>query len=87
MSSNCNGVSCFPQIVEKNLEFTSEVWVTHFSVSSSTFMTAFWLPLFMLAKPSQTILTIDRSLPRFESHTEGKITKTVKNNKNFDGFC
>ena len=47
----------------------------HFSVSSSTFLTAFWLPLFVSAEPSRTILSIDRSEPRFESHTGGKITK------------
>ena len=59
----------------------------HFSVSSSTFLTAFWLPLFVSAEPSRTILSIDRSEPRFESHTGGKITKTLKNDENFDGFC
>ena len=53
----------------------------HFSVSSSTFLTAFWLPLFVSAEPSQTILSIDRSEPRFESHTGGKITKIKKNNE------
>ena len=51
------------------------------------FLTAFWLPLFVSAEPSPTILSIDRSVPRFESHTEGKITKTLKNDENFDGFC
>ena len=40
----------------------------------------------MSAKPSQTILLIDRSEPRFESQTGGKIKKTLKNNENFD-FC
>ena len=59
----------------------------HFSVSSSTFLTAFWLPLFVSAEPSRTILSIDRSEPRFESHTGGKITKTLKIVGNFDGFC
>ena len=51
----------------------------HFSVCSSTFLTAFWLPLFVLAEPNHTILSTDRSEPRFESHTGGKITKTLKN--------
>ena len=55
-------------------------------VSSSTFLTEFWLPLFVSAEPSQTILSIDRSEPRFESHTGGKITKTLKNDEHFDGF-
>ena len=50
----------------------------HFSVSSSNFMTASWLPIFASAKPSQTILSIDRSEPRFKSHTGGKIRKTYK---------
>ena len=59
----------------------------HFSVSSSTFLTAFWLPLFVSAKPSWTILSIDRSEPRFKSYTGNKITKTLRNDRNFDGFC
>ena len=49
-------------------------------------MTAFWLPIFVSAKPSQTILLIDRSEPRFERHTGCKITKTLKNDGNFNGF-
>ena len=49
-------------------------------------MAAFWLPIFLSAEPSRTILSIDRSEPRFERHAEGKITKTLKNDKNFDGF-
>ena len=55
-------------------------------MSSSTFLTASWPPIFVSAKPSQTILLIDRSEPRFESQTGGKIKKTLKNNENFD-FC
>ena len=50
-------------------------------------MTAFWQPIFVPAEPSQTILSIDISEPRFESHTEGKIKKTLKNNENFAVFC
>ena len=73
---------------KKNLEFTSDVYgYFHFSVCSSTFLTAFWLLLFVSAEPSRTILLIDRSEPRFESHTGGKITKTLKNDQHFDGFC
>ena len=49
-------------------------------------MTAFWLPIFVSAKPSRTILLIDRSEPRFEGHIGGKITKTLKNDGNFNGF-
>ena len=40
----------------------------------------------MSAKPSRTILLIDRSEPRFERHIGGKITKTLKNDGNFNGF-
>ena len=58
----------------------------HFSVSSSIFMTASWLLIFVSAKPSQTILLIDRSESRFESHTGGKIRQTLKNDENFDVF-
>ena len=58
----------------------------HFSVSSSTFLTAFWLLFFKSVKPSQTIFSIDRSEPRFESHTGGKIRKTLKNDGNFEVF-
>ena len=47
----------------------------HFSVSSSTFLTGFSLPLFVSAEPSRTMLSIDRSEPRFESYTGGKMTK------------
>ena len=49
-------------------------------------MTAFWLPLFVSAEPSRTILMIDRSEPRFESHTGCKITKTLKNDGNLMVF-
>ena len=49
-------------------------------------MTAPWRPIFVAAGPSQTILSIDRSEPRFESHTGGKIRKTLKNNETFDVF-
>ena len=41
----------------------------------------------MSAEPSQTILLIDRSEPRFESHTRGEIIKTLKNGGNFESFC
>ena len=42
-----------------------------FSVGSSTFLTASCLPIFVSAKSCQTILSIDRSERRFESHKEG----------------
>ena len=52
-------------------------------------MTASWLPIFVSAKHSRTILSIaiDRLEPRFESHPGGKIRKTLKNDNNFDVFC
>ena len=54
----------------------------------SYFQKTWWKKLiFVSAKPSPTILSIDRSGPRFESSTRGKITKTLKNNGKFDGFC
>ena len=40
----------------------------------------------MSAKPSQTVLPIDRSEPRFESHTGGKMRKTLNNDENIDVF-
>ena len=40
----------------------------------------------MSVKPSRTIFLIDRSAPRFESHTGGKIRKTLKNDGNFEVF-
>ena len=42
-----------------------------FSVGSSTFLTASCLPIYVSAKSCQTILSIDRSEPQFESHKEG----------------
>ena len=43
--------------------------------------------IFVSAKPSETILLIDRYKPRFESHASGKIRKTLKKDENFDDFC
>ena len=81
MPSDCDGVSCFLQNFEKNFGYF------HFSVSSSTFMAASWLPIFVSAEPSRTVLSIDRSEPRFESHSGDKIRKTLKNDENFAVFC
>ena len=55
-------------------------------MSSSTFLTASWLPIFKSVKSSRTILSIDRSEPRFESNTGGKIRKTLESDGNFDVF-
>ena len=52
-----------------------------------TDLTASWLPIFVSVESSQTILSIDRFEPRFESHTGGKIRKTLKNHRNFVDFC
>ena len=75
------------RFLKKNLEFTLKFGYSHFSVSSSTFLTASWLPIFVSAEASRTILSIDRSEPRFESHAGGKIINTLKNDGNIDGFC
>ena len=68
MPSNCNSVSCFQQIFEKK-KIPLKFGYFYFFVSSSTFLTASWLPIFMSAKPSHTTLSIDRSEPRLESNT------------------
>ena len=65
-------------IFEKTLNWSLKFGYFHFSSSSSIFLTAFWLPLFVSAESSRTILSIDRSEPRFESYTWGNITKTLK---------
>ena len=85
MPSDCNSVINRFFKKTKNLPLTFGYF--HFSVSSSTFLTAFWLPIFVSAEPSQTILSIDKSEPRFEFQKEGKIRKTLKNDGNFDAFC
>ena len=54
-------------------------------MSSSTLLAASWLAIFVSAKSSQTILSIDRFEPRFKSHKRGKIRITLKNNGIF-GF-
>ena len=69
----------------KNLPLTFAYF--HISVSSSTFLTASWLPIFVSAEPSCTILSSERSEPRFECHTGGAIRKNLKNDGNFDIFC
>ena len=53
MPSDCTGVSCFQQILEKNTKnLPLKFGYFDFSVSSSTFLTAFWLPIYVSAKPS-----------------------------------
>ena len=45
------------------------------------------LPTFVLAKPSRTIILIDRCEPRLKSRTGGRVRKTLKNDENLDIFC
>ena len=88
MSSDCSSISCFQQIFEKKVRIY--LWSSgssDFSVSSSTFLTAFLLPIFVSAEPNQTIFSIDRSESKFKSHAGGKITKNFKNDGNFESFC
>ena len=87
MPSNCNGVSRFQQISEKTKNLPLKFGYFHFSVSFSTFLTTFWQPIFLSIEPSRTVLSIDRSEPRFESHAGGEIRKILKNGGNFDGSC
>ena len=54
----------------------------HFSVSSSNFLTAFWLVILVSAESSHTILLINRYEPRFKSRAGGKISKTLKKKNN-----
>ena len=61
----------FPTDLKKNLPLKFGYF--HFSVTAS------FLPTFVSAEPRQTILLIDRSEPRFENHTGGKIRKTLEN--------
>ena len=53
---------------------------------SSTFLKESWLPILVSAEPSRTKLSIDRSEPKFKSHTGGKIWKTLKKDGYFDIF-
>ena len=87
MPSDSNDVSCFQQISKKSQTLPLKFGYFHSSLSSSTLLTASWLTIFVSAKSSRTILLIDRSEPRFKSHTGGKIRITLKNNKKFDVFC
>ena len=82
MPSDCNDVSCFQEISKKELEI-----IFHLSVSFSTLLTAYWLAMFVSTESSRTVLLIDRSEPRFDGRTGGKIRITLKNNKNIDIFC
>ena len=87
MPSNCNGVHVSYRFLKKTSNLPLKSGYFYSSVSFSTFKTTFWLPLFVSAEPSRNILSIDRSERRFQSHTGGKITKTLKHGENFDDFC
>ena len=73
MSSDCNDVSCFQQISKKKYNLPLKFGYFHFCMSSSTFLTASWLAIFVSAESSRTALSTDRSEPRYESHTGGKM--------------
>ena len=75
------------RFLKKTLNLPLKFGYFHFFVSSITFLTASWLAIFVSVEPSRTILSIDRSEPKFESHTGGKIRKTLKNGGNFDVVC
>ena len=62
------------------------IYLWSLGIFISLWVLASWLPIFVTAEPSQTI-SIDRSEPRFESHTGSKIRKTLKNDGNFDVSC
>ena len=66
------------KFLKKNQNLSLNVGYFHFAVSSRTFFRESWLAIFVLAKPSQTILSIDRSETRFERHTGGKTKKIFK---------
>ena len=70
------------EILKKTYNLPLKFGYFHFSVSSSTFKTASWLPMFVLAEPSRTILSIDRSEAKFKSHTGSKRRKTLKIDEN-----
>ena len=55
---------CLQQISKEKLEFTLNLTLF---CKSSTFLTAFWLSIFMLSQPSRTTLLVDRSAPPFQS--------------------
>ena len=76
------------RFLKKNLEFIWSLGIfTFLRVLAPSWQHFGCHTLFVSAEPSQTILSIDRSEPRFESHTGAKITKTLKNDENFNGFC
>ena len=87
MPSDCNGVTYFQEIFEKKLRMY--LW----SLGIFTFLWVLapsWqhLGCRFLCQPSLVeLLSIDRSEPRFKSHTGGKIRKTLKSNKNFNVLC
>ena len=72
---------------KKNQDLSQKSGYFNFSVSSSSFLAAFSVSNFVSAEPSRTVLSIDRSEPRFESQTGDKIRKDLKNDGNFDVVC
>ena len=87
MPSSCNDVSYISnKFLKTSQNLPLKFGYFHFSVSSSTSLTASLLAILVSAESSRTILSIDRSEPRFESSTGDKIGITLKSNKNFAAF-
>ena len=61
----------FNKFLKKNQNFPQKLGYFHFSESSSTFVAASWLSIFVSNESSLTLLSIDRSECRFESHAGG----------------
>ena len=87
MPSDCNGVSCFQQIFEKKLRIY--LW----SLGIFTFpwvLAPSWLHFgcrFLCQSSLVELYYRLIYLNQDSSHTGGKITKTLKNNGNFNSFC
>ena len=87
MPSSCNDVSYISnKFLKRSQNLPLKFGYSHFSVSSSTSLTASWLAILVSAESSRTILSIDRSELRFESSTGDKKGITLKSNKNFAAF-
>ena len=51
----------FNRFLKKTYNLPLKFEYFHFSVSSITFLTASWLPIFVSVRSSRTVLSIDRS--------------------------
>ena len=87
MLSDCNEVSCFQQISKKNRIYLWSLGIFTFPWFLTPWQHLHWW-IFVSVESNRTIiLSIDRSEPRFQCHTEGKIRMTLRNTKNFDVLC